>query len=353
MSKFSFLVLFLTSIISATSFSDVNVPPASLSSLKDCSVFENCFGESRPNAPFKMIHQPKSQKAILLFHGLSDSPYFMKDIAARFFQLGYDVIAPLVPGHGTTPEDLLHIEKEDWVKSSEQWYELARKNWASLRVGGFSNGGMISIRLTAKHTNDFEKLYLFAPAIEIKNSKAYQTCPLHQVIQAVRFIPFETLKNAASKAVGAVNPSGEWINPEAKTTPIKYGPKTLASVCALYKLTFASSYYLRQIRTPIEAVLSGDDETVDSIVALKKLAQSQSSSVDILVLASNKSVKTFLETKRQLQADRRRGLSIHIAEGSAVAHGGLPLQFNEFMKGFQNPQFQTLESFIFGNSAGA
>src|SRR6185436_10157859 len=40
--------------------------------------------------------------AVLLVHGLSDSPYSMRALAQTFFEQGYDVVVLRLPGHGTT-----------------------------------------------------------------------------------------------------------------------------------------------------------------------------------------------------------------------------------------------------------
>src|SRR5262245_19946371 len=45
--------------------------------------------------------------AVLLVHGLSDSPYSMREIANIFYEQGYDVVVLRMPGHGTIPSMLL------------------------------------------------------------------------------------------------------------------------------------------------------------------------------------------------------------------------------------------------------
>src|SRR5262245_58616786 len=52
--------------------------------------------------------------AVLLVHGLSDSPYSMRGIAETFEQQGYDVVVLRLPGHGTIPGALRDVSWKDW-----------------------------------------------------------------------------------------------------------------------------------------------------------------------------------------------------------------------------------------------
>ena len=51
---------------------------------------------------------------ILLVHGFTGSPASMRPWAEYLNQRGYTVKVPLLPGHGTTPEDLNLVKWEEW-----------------------------------------------------------------------------------------------------------------------------------------------------------------------------------------------------------------------------------------------
>ncbi|MEK9627804.1 MAG: hypothetical protein VW455_02155 [Nitrospinota bacterium] len=51
-----------------------------------------------------------SKPGVLLIHGLTDSPFLMRDIGERFRENCFWVRSILLPGHGTLPGDLLHID---------------------------------------------------------------------------------------------------------------------------------------------------------------------------------------------------------------------------------------------------
>src|ERR1041385_4116649 len=66
------------------------------------------------NLPFLLTHGRRTARAILLVHGLTDSPYYVRALADVFYAAGYNVAAVLLPGHGTKPEDLLSVRLAQW-----------------------------------------------------------------------------------------------------------------------------------------------------------------------------------------------------------------------------------------------
>ena len=63
------------------------------------------------NSPFafKPESNDRPRRGILMVHGLSDSPFMMRDLGRFFQQQGFYVLAMQLPGHGTRPGDLLEV----------------------------------------------------------------------------------------------------------------------------------------------------------------------------------------------------------------------------------------------------
>lgn len=130
------------------------------------------------NASF--VYDPGVQNTkgvILLLHGLSDSPFHMRDLGMFFKNEGYFVLGLRLPGHGTLPSGLLNITSEDWMKATEwgaaQLHKIAKeRNNVPLYMGGFSTGGALILNYTYKslYNNQLykpEKLFLFSAAIGV------------------------------------------------------------------------------------------------------------------------------------------------------------------------------------------
>ena len=73
--------------------------------------------ELKPAAGFPAGRDKPYRRGVLLTHGLTDSPYFMRHLAAFFAENGFRVMAVLLPGHGTQPGDMLEIAWREWNRA--------------------------------------------------------------------------------------------------------------------------------------------------------------------------------------------------------------------------------------------
>lgn len=109
----------------------------------------------------------KASPAILLIHGYSATPYEMTWFARQLNDLGYTVLVPRLPGHGTCKKDFLASNWKDWLRCvSDAYIDLASKHEV-VYVGGHSMGALLAVILSRYF--DVKKLFLFAPAFKIVN----------------------------------------------------------------------------------------------------------------------------------------------------------------------------------------
>ncbi|MEZ9465093.1 alpha/beta hydrolase, partial [Vibrio splendidus] len=82
-------------------------------------------------------YQPVSPngKAVLLVHGLGDSPYSFKDIATHLAEQGYLVRTVLLPGHGSRVGDLMQPSLEDWQGVVAHHTQLLEQEYDSVWLG--------------------------------------------------------------------------------------------------------------------------------------------------------------------------------------------------------------------------
>src|SRR2546428_10389277 len=69
-----------------------------------------------PADPFALGDGPD---ACLLLHGLTGSPAEMRPVGEALAAAGFRALGPLLPGHGTTPEDLVVTTRDDLVQAAE------------------------------------------------------------------------------------------------------------------------------------------------------------------------------------------------------------------------------------------
>jgi carboxylesterase len=73
-------------------------------------------------------------------------------LGAAFEKAGFDVELPLLPGHGTTVEDLTGVGWADWEAAVDDAYAaLGRRTAGPAVVAGLSVGGALAAGLAAEH----------------------------------------------------------------------------------------------------------------------------------------------------------------------------------------------------------
>ena len=127
-------------------------------------VFQN------PHLDGNTFYWPGNATGVLLLHGFTATTAEVRLLANAFRKLGYTVSAPLLPGHGTTPQDLNACKYADWLTCVENAYTELRKTCTRVIVGGESMGAVLSLYL-AEHHPEICALLLYSPAIRVDSLK--------------------------------------------------------------------------------------------------------------------------------------------------------------------------------------
>lgn len=113
--------------------------------------------------------------AVVLLHGLTDSPYSLRHIARRYRDLGFVAVGIRLPAHGTVPAALTDVEWEDWDAATRLAVREARRRAGPavpLHIVGFSNGGALAVKYALDALEDgrlaqADRLILVSPMIGI------------------------------------------------------------------------------------------------------------------------------------------------------------------------------------------
>jgi carboxylesterase len=90
-------------------------------------------------------------------------------LANSLHETGYTVAAPLLPGHGTTPQDCNRYTWKDWQASVEAIYHQLSENCQRVVIGGESVGALLTLQLATQHPETCAIL-CYAPALKLKIS---------------------------------------------------------------------------------------------------------------------------------------------------------------------------------------
>jgi carboxylesterase len=109
-----------------------------------------------------------SAVGILLIHGFTGSVAETRPMGEYLAARGLAVRCPLLPGHGTSPEDLTRIRGQAWTDSVEAALCDLQGRCDRTFVGGLSLGALLTLWLGAQHP-EVAGLIVMAPAVRVKN----------------------------------------------------------------------------------------------------------------------------------------------------------------------------------------
>jgi esterase/lipase len=117
---------------------------------------------------FKHEDDGQPRNAIVLVHGLTDSPYFMKDIGEYFCtEMGFDVYVPLLSAHGLKePEDMKDASLIEWRKDVRFAVDVAKGSKGKVSIGGLSTGDTLSVEMALMDEESIDGgVFLFSAAL--------------------------------------------------------------------------------------------------------------------------------------------------------------------------------------------
>ena len=129
------------------------------------------------NMPFEVGNKQTNDKAILLIHGLGDSPYTFSDLADSLSGQGFYVQTLLLPGHGSKPQDLMLPSYADWQTLVDHYASLLKQDFDNVWLGGFSTGANLATIHAIEHGN-VNGLMLYSPGFQSKTPKLERLAPL-------------------------------------------------------------------------------------------------------------------------------------------------------------------------------
>ena len=116
---------------------------------------------------------------VLLLHGMSDSPYSLRQLGASLNENGFWVIGLRLPGHGTAPSGLRSAHWHDMAAATQIGMQrlVDRVGTRPIHVTGFSTGAALALHYTLDSLEQPgmrtpESLILISPAVGITRAAA-------------------------------------------------------------------------------------------------------------------------------------------------------------------------------------
>lgn len=354
-SKYSLFVVICMTIGALDTWANDSVPYKTCTredSANDFQDYAKCFSDSATaSLPFIIKHATQTEYVAVLTHGLSDSPYYFKDIAAILYDAGFNVVAPRLAGHGTKPEDLINVKSSQWQKNVADAVKVASTLGKKIVLGGFSTGGALSIDYNFTHPEKIQALLLFSPATEISNVAFTGNELLNS-----NFGKYTTCGLADLADLNLINPYTSSVKPEKQLNPIKYeniaynGPCQLSKVIVanleklnalrpnrplgLFDLNISQSHlaHVKAMNIPVFMAISEDDKTINF-----------SADLDLGTLMTNKNNQYLIfRTSNNSPYTLPAGVVQEHQVTEPVSHSQVPLEYNQFIVGNENVNFSVM-----------
>lgn len=95
---------------------------------------------------------PNGPVGCLLIHGFTGTPDELHELGIFLAQQGFTISIPLLPGHGTTPEELAHIKWPTWIECVRNEFFKLQEKCQEVFVGGQSMGGTLALHLGSHYS---------------------------------------------------------------------------------------------------------------------------------------------------------------------------------------------------------
>ncbi|TDN57894.1 alpha/beta hydrolase [Paraburkholderia sp. BL10I2N1] len=274
----------------------------------------NRYYEGSPIYPEHFAHnwnrsyvlEPKGEPvgAVVLLHGLTDSPYSLRHIARYYRDHGFVAIGIRLPGHGTVPGALTQVEWRDWAAATRLAVREARRRVGPdkpLELVGYSNGGALALQYSLD-------------AIDDKSlTRASRIVLISPMIGVTRFARFAGL--AGLPAVLPAFARAAWMGVVPEFNPFKYNSFPVNGARQSFLLTQALQDQIQRLHRenrlvelpPVLTFQSVIDSTVSTPALMSGLYdQLPENGSEIVLFDVNRGVKfrTFLRTASYGALDR-------------------------------------------------
>ncbi len=237
---------------------------------------------------------PGDRNGVLVLHGFTGTPQSMRPLAEAFAARGWSVELPLLPGHGTSLEDMLATSWDNWSGAAEAAYRDLAARCDRVVVAGLSMGGSLSVWLAEQHP-EVAGLVLVNPLVDARTEGVKAT------EEAIKGIPDPVLP-----AIGSDIAAPGVVELAYDGTPVKPLLSLIAAVRGIQDR-------LAEVRCPVLVLTSVEDHVVEP-VSSDMLAAGVSGPVTRVTLERSFHVAT-LDHDRELINERAVAFGAEVFAG--------------------------------------
>ena len=206
--------------------------------------------------------------ALLCLHGLTGTPFEVRPPPALVEEHGFACVGPMLPGHGSNPDDLARTRYSEWTACAEVAFDRLRATHRHVYVMGLSAGGVIALWLAARR--DVAGALVLAAPLRLRGLYRVLVPALHHVI-------------------GSVDRTPSVLDDDVRANMPGYRRMPLSAVAQLIQLQSRVEGMLGDVVAPLRLLYSRHDPTVPFFNAalLQRLACRSETRLEVLERSSH------------------------------------------------------------------
>jgi len=243
------------------------------------------------------FYKKRGKKAALLIHGFTSSPREFRGMGNFLTRNNITVYAPLLPGHGTTPERLAIIKYVQWVEFIEEKIKMLAENHDEIFLVGNSFGGNLAL-ISANKSKKIKGVVTLGTPIYFHNERRNKYIIL-PILKRIKIFQKKKYKSKYAESL-------------MKTKAYSYTSIPLRSLGQVLKIVNLSKTFIKNIKKPVLVMETPNDPVsrkdsvdyiIDNLPTKKKRVFTVPESYHVFILdkhahLANKEILKFIKNKK-------------------------------------------------------
>jgi len=201
-----------------------------------------------------LLENRSDEIGVVLVHGYLASPEQLRPMATYLHERGCCVYSVRLPGHGTSPEQMINTTWKEWLASVLRGHAMLRQRCEKVVIGGFSLGGTLAMMAAGQGLKRLDGVFSINAPLRLRDRRA-------------SLIPAIVNINGMLRKLGLSNGYLRRPNYDTADPEIDYEVDYLCSVRELGRAVRACRRSLGRVSAPALVVQADADPTVDPISA--------------------------------------------------------------------------------------
>ncbi len=185
---------------------------------------------------------------VILIHGFTASPDYMKPLALAFEEIGYKAICPELPGHGIEADNLKNMTEDIWYRFIEKFFLNIYATHKNVFVIGHSLGGLLTLQLAENHSDKIKGIAVLGAPLHLHWS-------VEILIKIVRYSPLRWIYTSHVKGKTLI------ADPKKIENLASISVMPVSAIHAISRLGKSVQKNLNHIKIPVLVIHGKNDLT--------------------------------------------------------------------------------------------